>query len=196
MVGDRLLFLRLWLRAPLKIAAWSPSSPELGQSFARHIDPDATHPVLELGGGTGSITAQLLANGLPPALLYVVEREAALCEVLRRRFPAVAVIEGDAADLTRHLAERGVTRLSAVVSSLPIIWFSAEQQRQLTEQLFALLDDGAPFLQMTNRFISPVRQEACGLRGRIVDFVWRNLPPASIWSYRREEKVCGLVSLS
>jgi phosphatidylethanolamine/phosphatidyl-N-methylethanolamine N-methyltransferase len=132
-MGDRLLFLRLWFHAPLKIAAWSPSSGELGQSFARHLDPHAAAPVLELGGGTGSITEQLLATGLKVERLYVIEREAALCDVLRRRFPGVNVIEGDAMRVSALLAERGVTRLSSVVSSLPIVWFTAEQQGALAD---------------------------------------------------------------
>jgi len=39
---------------------------------------------------------------------------------------------------------------------------------------------------MTNQPRSPLAHRALGLRGRIVNFVWRNLPPSFVWRYERE----------
>ena len=184
-MGDRLLFLKLWWRAPLRIAAWSPSSETLGRAIARHVDPRSPLPVLELGGGTGTVTRALIDLGVRPELLYVIEREPELCALLRERFPGATILEGDAGQLGTMLRERGVTRLSAVVSTLPIIWFPPALQRSIADQAFALLGRGA-FLQMTNQPRSPLAHRALGLRGRIVNFVWRNLPPSFVWRYERE----------
>jgi phosphatidylethanolamine/phosphatidyl-N-methylethanolamine N-methyltransferase len=184
-MGDRLLFLKLWWRAPLKIAAWSPSSDTLGRAIARHVDPRSPLPVLELGGGTGTVTRALIDLGVRPELLYVVEREPELCALLRQRFPGVTILEGDAAKLGEMLQACGVTRLSAVVSTLPIIWFPPELQQSIADQAFALLGRGQ-FLQMTNQPRSPIAHRELGLRGRIVNFVWRNLPPSFVWRYERE----------
>jgi phosphatidylethanolamine/phosphatidyl-N-methylethanolamine N-methyltransferase len=184
-MGDRLLFLKLWWRAPLKIAAWSPSGATLSRAIARHVDPRSPLPVLELGGGTGTVTRALIDIGVRPELLYVIEREPELCALLRARFPGVTILEGDAAALGEMLRARGVRRLSAVVSTLPIIWFSPAQQQRIADQAFALLGRGS-FLQMTNQPRSPLAHRALGLRGRIVNFVWRNLPPSFVWRYERE----------
>lgn len=186
-MGDRLLFLKLWWRAPLKIAAWSPSSAAMGRGIAQHVDPRSPYPVLELGGGTGSVTQALLEIGVAPSRLYVIEREPTLCEVLRRRFPGVTVMEGDAAHLRALLAAHEVFRLSAVVSTLPIIWFAPENKRHIIEQAFDLMGDGGPFLQLTNQFRSPIEAKRLGLRGRMIEFVWRNLPPSFVWRYERPE---------
>src|SRR5262249_62103655 len=120
---DRLLFLKLWWRAPLKIAAWSPSGVALSRAIARHVDPRSPLPVLELGGGTGTVTRALIDLGVRPELLYVVEREPELGTLLRERFPGVTILEGDAGQLGEMMRQCGVTRLSAVGSALPIIWF-------------------------------------------------------------------------
>jgi phosphatidylethanolamine/phosphatidyl-N-methylethanolamine N-methyltransferase len=185
---DSWLFLRLWFRSPLKIAAWAPSSPALARAFARHVDPRVEDPVLELGAGTGSITEELLATGLPPEKLIVVEKMPELCAVLRRRFPGVRVLEGDVADIGAMLEAAGVIRLSTVVSTLPIIWFPLELQRRIIDAAFARMGRAGQFLQITNQILSPLPRRKLGLRGRLVDFVWRSLPPSGAWSYRRDGK--------
>lgn len=186
MSKDAWLFFRLWFRSPLKIASWSPSSPALARAFARHVDPRVEDPVLELGGGTGSITEGLLATGLPPDKLIVVEKMPELCAVLRRRFPGVTVLEGDVAEIGTMLERTGVARLSLVVSSLPIIWFPLELQRGIVDAVFARMGRAGQLLQITNQILSPLPRRKLGLRGRLVDFVWRNLPPSGAWSYRRD----------
>lgn len=183
---DSWLFFRLWFRSPLKIASWHPSSPALARAFARHVDPAAQDPILELGAGTGPITEALLATGLPPEKLVVVEKMPELCTVLRRRFPGVTVLEGDVVEIGAMLDAAGITRLSTVVSSLPIIWFTLDQQRQIVDAAFARLGSRGQFVQMTNQLLSPLPRRKLGLRGRLVDFVWRNLPPSGAWSYRRD----------
>ena len=56
-----LFFLR-WLRAPTRIGAVAPSSRQLGRAMARQVAGGGTDPVIELGGGTGSITRALLES--------------------------------------------------------------------------------------------------------------------------------------
>ncbi|MBK6453167.1 MAG: hypothetical protein IPF84_11850 [Proteobacteria bacterium] len=54
--------------------------------------------------GTGAITSALLARGLPPDRLIVVERDPILARHLRETFRGVSVIRGDAVELARLLA--------------------------------------------------------------------------------------------
>src|SRR5580700_1174988 len=123
MPGDATLFFGLWLQRPLQIAAVTPSSSHFAAVMARLVDLDRPGAVLELGAGTGSLTCGLLRAGCPPERLIALEREAALAISLSRKYPRVSTIVGDATALTDHLAERGIDRLCAVVSSLPIKWF-------------------------------------------------------------------------
>jgi phospholipid N-methyltransferase len=81
------------------------------------------------------------------------------------------------------LTRFGVGQLSAVVSSLPIKWFPRDAQRAVLRPCFARLGLDGRFLQLTNAFSSPLPIEQLGLDGREAARVWRNLPPAQIWSY-------------
>jgi phosphatidylethanolamine/phosphatidyl-N-methylethanolamine N-methyltransferase len=176
------VFFALWLQKPLRIAATNPSSQRVADAIAAQVDLSRSGPVLELGAGTGSLTRGLLRAGCPPDRIIAVEREPDLAAILRRNFPRVMVIEADATRLAKHPALAGV-RLCAVVSSLPIIWFSAAQQGAVVRPCLDLLGAGGRFIQLTNAFSSPLAMRALGLAGTEVARVWMNLPPVQIWCY-------------
>ena len=133
MRGDYALFFGLWLQKPLQIAAVTPSSQRFACVMADLVDLRRPGPVLELGAGTGSLTHGLLRAGCPAERLIAMEREPRLAAALRRRFPGIRTIVGDATALPEHLERLGIDRLCAVVSSLPIKWFSLAAQRQVVE---------------------------------------------------------------
>jgi len=107
--------------------------------------------------------------------------------VLRREIPGIRTIVGDATDLERHLSQRGIDRLCAVVSSLPIKWFPVEAQGAVLRPCLKRLAAGGPFLQLTNAFSSPVAAAQIGIAGSEVTRVWQNLPPAQIWAYAAQD---------
>jgi phosphatidylethanolamine/phosphatidyl-N-methylethanolamine N-methyltransferase len=183
MRGDYALFFGLWLQKPLQIAAVTPSSQRFACVMADLVDLRRPGPVLELGAGTGSLTHGLLRAGCPAERLIAMEREPRLAAALRRRFPGIRTIVGDATALPVHLERLGIDRLCAVVSSLPIKWFSLAAQRQVVEPCLARLGPDGRFLQMTNAFSSPIAKRPLGIAGRPVARVWRNLPPSQIWAY-------------
>ena len=183
MRGDYALLFGLWLQKPLQIAAVTPSSRRFACVMAELVDFDRPGPVLELGAGTGSLTRGLLCAGCPTERLIAMEREPRLAAALQRSFPGIRTIVGDATDLPEHLTRLGIDRLCAVVSSLPIKWFSLSEQRQVVEPCRARLGPHGRFLQMTNAFSSPIAKRPLGIAGRPVAWVWRNLPPSQIWAY-------------
>ena len=179
------LFFRHWLRHPLGIGAILPSSLAVVRAMASDVPFSRPGAVLELGGGTGVVTRGLLEAGCAPERLIVVEREPALAEVLRSRFGAARVVEGDACAIRSILAELGVAQLAAVISSLPIKWFPVENQRAVVEPCFDLLGEDGMFLQLTNALVSPLAMRQLGLDGTEVARVWTQFPPVQIWRYHR-----------
>lgn len=183
------LFLARWLKAPHLIGALAPSSQYLARAMARQVDLGGVELVVELGGGTGSITRALLEGGLPPERLVVVERDEALHRLLRQRFPGLRVLRGDAAHLVSLLRAYGITGASAVVSSLPLLSMPKSLRQRIVEQAFALLDEKGALVQFTYGVASPIA--ACGLDlvGEVVARVWRNFPPAAVWRFYRPADV-------
>jgi phosphatidylethanolamine/phosphatidyl-N-methylethanolamine N-methyltransferase len=180
--ADASVFFALWLQKPLRIAAANPSGARLADAVARCIDLARPGLVLELGAGTGSLTQGLVRAGCPPERIIGIEREPTLVAVLRREFPTMRVIAGDATRIGEYLAG-SVERLAVVVSGLPIKWFPVEAQYAVVRPCLDLLGRGGRFLQLTNAFSSPLPVDRLGIAGREVARVWLNLLPAQIWAY-------------
>jgi phosphatidylethanolamine/phosphatidyl-N-methylethanolamine N-methyltransferase len=179
------LFLARWIKAPHRIGAVAPASRGLARAMARQIDPNATEPVVELGGGTGSVTSALLEAGLDPARLVVVEHDRRLHALLQARFPGLRVLRGDAAQLGALLAPLGISRVSAVVSSLPLLSMPRRLRTRILEESVALLGPRGSLVQYTYGLVSPLARRDFGLTGEITARIWRNLPPAAVWRFRR-----------
>lgn len=181
---SKLLF-KLWLKDPLKIGAVVPSSRELAEAMARLVPARRRFPVIELGAGTGVVTDALLEAGVASADLVAVERDLTLYRLLLERYPNLRIVQGDAASLVGVVKTVGVEHASAVVSSLPILSMRKPVQQAIVEQSFAVLEPGAPFIQFTYGLFSPLPRREFGLSGQVEDRIFNNLPPASVWLYRR-----------
>jgi phosphatidylethanolamine/phosphatidyl-N-methylethanolamine N-methyltransferase len=183
------LFFRGWLERPLTVGAIAPSGRALARRMARAVDPADPRAVIELGAGTGPVTRAILERGLPPGQLASIERHPDFCRVLRERFPGVVVIEGDVVELERLAAGfAGPGEVQAVVSSLPLLSLPKRVMEAAVAQSMVLLAAGGTFVQFTYGPSSPIPRslmERHGLEGRRVALVAVNLPPASVWHYRR-----------
>ena len=179
------LFLRRWVKNPMSIGAIAPSSRRLADAMARQVPAHGTGPVVELGGGTGNITAGLLRAGIAASRLVVLERDPALHRHLQQLYPQLRIVLGDAAALVDTLRPFGIERADVVVSGLPLLSMPRNIQDDIVRNVFRLLSPGAPFIQFTYGPYSPVGRERMGVHGKVAKWVPANLPPASVWVYRR-----------
>jgi phosphatidylethanolamine/phosphatidyl-N-methylethanolamine N-methyltransferase len=183
-IAGNLHFLRALMARPRNVGAIAPSSRALARAMARQIDPGRPGPVLELGAGTGVITAALLERGLAPERLTLVEYDPDMAGFLATRFPGVDVIEGDAFDLGRTLGAKAQEKFSAIVSGLPLLNFPMTRRRLYLEGIGRLLSPGAPLIQYSYGMHAPVRPPPGHIVTRAA-LVWANLPPARVWVYRK-----------
>ncbi len=179
-------FYREWLRKPMSVAAVSPSSKRLAEAVAAAVGK--ARSVVELGGGTGALTDALVARGIPN--LVVVESIPAFCELLRRRFPGIEIIEGDAAQASTLLAGTRVPPGSAdvVVSGLGMLTRPREEQQRLLEAMVSLLKPEGFIVQFTYSLFFPAARgllAEMGLEAHREGMTWINLPPASVFVVRR-----------
>ena len=189
-VRDRLRFFAPWLRNPRQVAAIAPSGAELAAAVLAELPPGARR-VVELGGGTGAITRALRAAGIRDSELLVLELNAELQAQLAREFPGARVVLGDAAELPRLAHASGYLNggpADAVVSGLGLLAMEREAQSRILRAAFDCLRPDGVFVQFTYGPVSPVGDELrdeLGLVARHGAFVLRNVPPATVWTYRR-----------
>lgn len=179
------VFFSSWLRAPLKVASIVPSSRQLGAAIARQIDPARPGWVVELGAGTGPVTEQLLARGIAPQRLLVLERDPILCGFLRERYPEPVLVEGDAFKLPEILAHHGVDRVHSVVCGIPLLSMPKPDAAKLVAACRDVLGPDGQLYQYTYSLFSPLPYREFGLKVHRVKRVLANIPPASVWTYER-----------
>lgn len=182
--SDGLRFLRSLILRPRAIGAIAPSSPQLARKIAQQVDPAVAGAVLELGPGTGVVTEALIARGISAERLIAIEADPDLAKLMRERFPALQVIEGDAFDLERTLPREASGPLAATVSGLPLLNFAPARRRALIASALARIASGGPFVQFSYGFTAPVPGDR-ELHVRQAALVLANLPPARVWVYRR-----------
>lgn len=183
-----LSFLSRCFRDPWRTGAVAPSSRALAVAMARQVLPYESGTIIELGPGTGAITAALLDFGIAPDRLYLVERSSEFASVLRMRFPSIRVVEGDALNLREYTERDGVKDAAAIVSGLPLRFFDRKARTSLLLRSFNVMGDSGSFVQFTYNHRPPIPTPVVarlGLEARNLGFVWSNLPPASIWKFQR-----------
>jgi phosphatidylethanolamine/phosphatidyl-N-methylethanolamine N-methyltransferase len=185
---SRSLFLWQNIRNPFTTGSVTPSGRQLSRLMVETLAPEAAEMVVEFGPGTGVFTKALMRAGVAPENLILIEFNADFVKFLRTEFPNVTVIEGSAADLPRHLAELGHTKIKKIISGLPLRTMPEPLRIAITKAVAAGLDDGGTYVQFSYFRILPLPEAfagSLGLKGRCVGMVLRNLPPAFVYQYHK-----------
>ena len=184
-IDDEVHFIRSWMERPLSTGAVIPSGKPLARAMAHCVDPDLPGPVIELGPGTGAVTAALVEQGIEPSRMVLVEFNPTFCRLLRTRYPEATVVQGDAYGLKRLLGTLLRQPAAAVVSGLPLFTKPLKFRLRLLTDAFALLTPGAPFVQFTYAVVPPIPRAYSGAHAQGSERIWLNLPPARVWVYRK-----------
>ena len=184
LLDDEMQFIRSWIEKPLSTGAVMPSSKVLARVMARYVDPQSDGPVIELGPGTGPVTEALVQRGVDPKRLLLVEFNPDFCRLLRKRYPAATVVQGDAYRLRRLLGAPLREPAAAVVSGLPLVTKPLRTRLRLISDAMAMLAPGAPFVQFTYAMVPPIPRALSGIKAEASELIWLNVPPARVWVYR------------
>lgn len=185
-IEDEVRFFKTWATSPIKMGSVSPTSRALARLMVEQANPDPAGYTLEIGPGTGVVTQALLNAGVPEERIVSVEYDKDFCRLLRRRYPRMEVIQGDALNLGETLGEKyRDVKFSAGVSGLPLLNVPRAKRAPYLEGLFERLEPGAVIAQLSYSPIPP--QDAIPGRFTVEGSKWVtfNLPPGRVWVYRR-----------
>jgi len=178
-------FLGTLVREPLSVGAVAPSSRRLAGHMVADIVPGSR--VIELGAGTGAVTRAILDSGVTPNDLLVIEQNEAFSEMLRKRFPGIEVVTGNAIGLNRY-ARALSGPADFVVSGLPLLLFSPGRKLRLLHQVFSVLTENGAFHQFTYGGRCPMERAVLrrlGLEATLLRFTPINMPPAFVYRLQR-----------
>ncbi len=179
-------------------AAIAPSSPHLAAAMLKPLPLARARVAVELGAGTGVITRALLAELPPLATLLVFEINPRFYNYLKTHIsdPRMVLIHSSAENLDRELEQRGYFQVDAVASSLGLGLMPDRERHTLLDRLLPFVHDQAVFTQY--QYIHALQCEKGRVRrldlrplldqyfGSVQSkLIWRNLPPAFVFSCRR-----------
>jgi phosphatidylethanolamine/phosphatidyl-N-methylethanolamine N-methyltransferase len=181
-------FLREFVKDPVQLGAVAPSGQQLARLMVEAADLRPGHVVVELGAGTGPMTAEILA-ARPDGPFVALEPSAPLAEGLRQRFPGARIEQRYAQELSTILAEMGQTRADRVVSSLPWAIWSPELQGDVFRAILDVLTDDGRMVTFAYVHALPLpaaRRLRRALEERFHEVrttrvAWWNLPPALVY---------------
>jgi phosphatidylethanolamine/phosphatidyl-N-methylethanolamine N-methyltransferase len=174
-IDDEVRFFRSWMEKPLAIGAVTPSGKALARTMASYVDPAVPGPVTEA----------LVAHGIDPSRLVLVEFNPHFCRLLSERYPTATIVQGDAYGL-RHLLTAMIQEpAAAVVSGLPLFTKPLQMRLRLLYEAFALMSPEAPFIQFTYAAVSPIPKAYNRVKAQASERIWNNFPPARVWVYRK-----------
>lgn len=182
---EEIRFFKGMMQGPKTVGAIVPTSSVTAKRMASVIDVKSGLPVLELGPGTGVITKQILARGVPTEKIVSVEYSEDFYRRLVEDYAGVNFIHGDAFDLKNILGGFADQTFDCVISAVPMLSFPMEARIQLLEDLLSRIPEGRPVVQITYGPVSPIIAKPDRYHIQHFDFVVRNIPPAQLWIYRK-----------
>lgn len=178
------LFMWQLVRHPKTISAIAPSSKGLARQMASQIT-QTTGKVVEIGAGTGVLTRQILASGVAPQDLTIIEMNPKFCAALKSQFSDCNVLEMDA----QKLGSLPLENVGMVISGLPLLSIPEPVQHNIIKGAFDLMVEGGKYVQFTYGPKPPIAPEvrtANDLQWRTLKKVWLNLPPAMPYVFTRK----------
>lgn len=184
-------FAREFVRSPIHTAALFPSLPPLCRQAIAPLPEHGDPVVLDLGAGTGSVTAVLQERLRGRGRHIAVEFNERMAQGLQQRYPDVEVICDDAHRAVEQLLADGV-RADLSVSGLP--WLcTAPRERTIFPLLGRLAAPGGAVTQLAHawiRFFPTAKQVQRNLEAAFEEVIVTrtvklNVPPAVVYVARR-----------
>jgi len=178
-------FLRGFLKNPVMVGSVIPSSRVLIDKMLGPVDWANTKLFVEYGPGVGTFTRPILDRLAPDARLVTIDTNPYFTRYLMQSIddPRLIAVNGSAADVEKHLAERNLGQADYVLSGLPFSTLPPGVGDAIAEATSKVIRPGGAFLvyqfsPKVRDFIEP--HFAPIKRG----FEWVNVPPATLfWAY-------------
>ena len=172
-----LSFLKALFNNPRSIGAVIPSSHYLAESMTQCISQSETGLILELGPGTGAITKGILKSGISATQLTVLEISPQFAEQLKKNFPDITVIQGNATQLSKHVENK---KFDTIISSLPLRSLPKADLEKILQEIPKVLSQQGKFIQFTYAIFGREKflPENYQLEKTFIE--WRNVPPARV----------------
>mgnify|MGYP001566084257 CR=1 FL=1 len=167
------------------IGAVVPCSSVSARKMTGPIDFSKAKTIVELGGGTGAVTREILKRLSPNAKLIVFETNRNFVTILKNIDDVrLTIIEGSAAHMASHLKGMDVREADYVISTLPLVNMGKGTEEKILEAVRGVLGAEGRYVQIQYSLVSKnrIKQKFGNVK---VDFTPLNFPPAFFYICER-----------
>jgi phosphatidylethanolamine/phosphatidyl-N-methylethanolamine N-methyltransferase len=179
------LFARNFIRSPLSVGTFLPSSSYVVERVVEQIDWQRARTVVEFGAGLGTISSALLERLPTQGRLLLIETNAEFAAHLQQtlRDHRVIVAHASAADVAELMQRHRLGSADVVVSGIPFTTLPRPVREQILATTAEVLDRDGQFVvyQYTRTVLRHLRGRFQVLRSTTE---WRNTWPARIFDCR------------
>jgi phospholipid N-methyltransferase len=142
--------------------------------MARNIKPDAK--VLELGSGSGALTANIIPKLADPKQLTCVELDQELTQICQNKFPDIRIITADIQSVLEQENSYDI-----IISGIPFAAMEPARRQQIFELIKQRLQPDGKFIMF--QYSIYTRRELQQIFGNLkTDFTPWNIPPAFVFT--------------
>jgi len=189
-----LLFLTKFFRHGRRIGSVWPSSKSLSRATLKQVDWSQAEVIVELGAGTGPITAAIIERIKPHTRFLAIERDTDFARILQKRFANrsnIEIVHGDVRDIDRILKARDITEVDYFISGLATPTLPLGVQKRMFAAVRKYLAPHGAFSNITEVPLWYIRYYR-GLFGKVeFQFVPINIPPGGVYHCRLMREKCG-----
>jgi phosphatidylethanolamine/phosphatidyl-N-methylethanolamine N-methyltransferase len=193
-IREHVLLFTRFLRSPRTVGAVTPSSRAVGEAMVSSVDFSQPLRIVELGPGTGALTAPIVERLRPHSEFLAIDIDPAFCDEIQKRWPSVDCVCASAEQLGTIVADRGLTPVDHIVSGLPFVSLPVPVTQQILENIVAVLRPGGTFttFQYWHAYGLPSgvafrRSMSARMGGHPhIRFVLKNFPPALVLTWEKK----------
>lgn len=167
------------------VGTFIPCSPVAAEKMIKPVDFSRAKLLVELGGGTGAVTREILANLRQDAELVVFEINPSFAKALKNlNDPRLTVVNDSAVKLGDYLKSRGIKKVDYIISTLPLAVMDRRVVARVLEEVIDALDMRGRFVQIQYSLISKkeIKKKFSVVK---LDFTPLNFPPAFFYICER-----------
>ena len=179
-VAQNWAFLKHFIKSPTSVGSITPSSKFLAKALVNSVDWANVNSVIELGAGTGIVTAEIDAARKPDSVFMSFERGAKMRTELETYFPNV-LFKDDAFNLVAEVANMTTdNQVDCIISCLPLTSFPEAMRHQILADVQKVLKPGGYFImyQYSGLLEKLIKSYFADVTTKKV---WVNVPPAKVF---------------
>ena len=144
-MGEKIVFLKNFIKEPRIIGSVIPSSKKLSKKMADQIDYNNAKCIIELGPGVGPYTDIILKKKKSSTKYFAFEKNNDMANILKKKFPNIKIYN-KAEQMTDILKNDKIKDIDYIISGLPFTVLEKNIRNSILEQSYDNLEKGGKFI--------------------------------------------------